>query len=74
MAFEIKNMYGPRPEPLRRAGVKIGDVIIGIGDRTDLITETQFLVFLRLKYGPGQKIPLTILRSGKKKTIDAPTW
>ncbi len=74
MAFEIKNMYGPRPEPLRRAGVKIGDVIIGIGDRTDLVTETQFLVFLRLNYGPGQKIPLSILRSGKKMTIEAPTW
>lgn len=74
MAFEIKNMYGPRPEPLRRAGVKIGDVVIGIGDRTDLVTETQFLVYLRLNYGPGQKIPLTIIRAGKKMTMDAPTW
>lgn len=74
MAFEIKNMYGPRPEPLRQAGVKIGDIIIGIGDRTDLITETQFLVHLRLNYEPGQKIPLMVLRSGRKVTIDAPTW
>jgi len=74
MAFEIKNMFGPRPEPLRRAGVKIGDIVVGIADRTDLTTETDFLVHLRLKYGPGDRIPLRILRSGRKITINAPTW
>ena len=67
-------MYGPGPEPLRRAGVKIGDVILGIDDRTDLVTETLFLVYIRLKYAPGEKIPLNILRSGKKLGLDVPTW
>jgi serine protease Do len=74
MAFEVKNMYGPGPEPLRRAGVKIGDVIIRVDDRTDLVTETQFLVYIRLKYAPGEKIPLSILRSGKRMDLDVPTW
>ena len=74
MAFEIKAMYGPRPEPLRRAGVKIGDVVIGIDGRTDLQTETMFLAYLRLKFAPDDKIPLTLLRSGKRMNIQAPTW
>lgn len=73
-AFEVKNMYGPGPDPLRRAGVKIGDVILGVDGRTDLVTESQFLVHLRLKYGPGEKIRLSILRSGKKMDLDVPTW
>ena len=74
MAFEVKDMYGPGPGPLRRAGVKIGDVILRIDDRTDLVTETQFLVYIRLKYAPGAKIPLSILRSGKTFDLDVPTW
>ncbi len=74
MAFEVKNMYGPGPEPLRRAGLKIGDVILGINDRTDLVTETLFLVYIRLKYPPGEMIPLNVLRSGKRIQLDVPTW
>lgn len=74
MAFEITAMYGSGPEPLRRAGVRIGDVLVGINDRTDLLTETMFLVYLRLKYAPGDKIPLTIVRSGDRMDFDVPTW
>jgi len=74
MAFEVKNMYGAGPNPLRRAGLKIGDVILGVDDRTDLVTETQFLVFIRLNYALGEKMKFSILRSGTRRSLDAPVW
>ncbi len=74
LAFEIKAMYGPGPDPLRRAGVKVGDIIVGIDGRTDLATETMFLSYLRLKYGPGDKVPLTMIRDGKQAVLEVPAW
>ncbi len=72
-AFRVKDMYAPA-EPLRKAGLKIGDVILGVGGREDLLTETTLLVHIRLTYPPGSRIKLGLLRDGKKMELTIPAW
>lgn len=74
MAFQVKNMYGAGPEPLRKAGLKIGDIILAVDGRTDLVTETRFFVHIRLTYPPGSRMRLTLLRGGEKMELEVPTW
>jgi serine protease Do len=74
MAFQVKNMYGSGPDPLRKAGLKVGDIILAVDGRSDLVSETQFLVHLRLSYPPGSRLNLTLLRGERQLNLEVPTW
>ncbi len=65
MALEVR-MVLRFDDRARRAGVRRGDVIIRVADRDDLLTEEDFLAYLWLHYGPGQQVPLTVLRGGRQ--------
>ncbi|MCI0640050.1 MAG: PDZ domain-containing protein [Gemmataceae bacterium] len=73
-AFKVQNMYGPGPEPLRKAGLKVGDVILAVDGRADLATETQLFVYIRLTHPPGSHMKLSLLRGDKKMELEVPAW
>ena len=55
-------------DPADEAGIKAGDVITKIGDKD--VGTPHDLQFAVLKYGPGDKIPVTLIRNGKKKVVN----
>lgn len=51
-----------------KAGVKVGDIIIGIQDES--VTTPDELNAIKNKYNAGDKITLTIMRDSKQVTVD----
>jgi predicted metalloprotease with PDZ domain len=49
----------------KAAGVRAGDVIVGIDDYKPEMTRDQFLAFVRREYLIGDKVTLRVLRDGK---------
>jgi S1-C subfamily serine protease len=74
MALQVKNLFAPRAEPLRKAGLRVGDVIVAVDGKTALRTETQFLVHIRLNHPPGDRVKLTILRGRERHELELPMW
>ena len=56
----------------KRAGLKKGDIIIGIENKPLRLTSQQFNMRVKLNYEMGEKLPLTLLRNGKRIQFDWP--
>lgn len=74
MAFKVQNMYGPGPDPLRKAGLKGGDVILGVDGRADFAKEADLFVYVRLNHPPGSRLKLALLRGSQRLELDVPAW
>jgi hypothetical protein len=74
LAFRVKNLYAPRAGKLKEAGMREGDIIIAVDGKTDAMTESQFISYLRLAHPPGDTIRFTLLRQGKREELEVPTW
>jgi len=57
-----------RGGPADRAGVEPGDVIVRLGDRA--IQQPEDLAGATLEIEPGTKVPIEIVRDGKRRTVD----
>jgi serine protease Do len=55
-----------------RAGFRTGDVVVAFDDRTDLRCETDVLAHAVSKHKVGDRVPVTVLRDGKKVTLTLP--
>ena len=56
----------------KRAGLKKGDIIIGMENKPLRLTSQQFNMHVKLNYEVGEKLPLTLLRNGKRIHFDWP--
>jgi serine protease Do len=74
LALVIKGLYGRGGPKLQQAGFKVGDVIVAIDGKDTRLTESQFLTFHRLNYGPQDRIKFTIQRGGKRQDISIQSW
>lgn len=54
--------------PAQSAGVRPGDVVVKVNDQT--IDEEHPLLTIMLRYRPGDKIRLTIVRDAKEQTVE----
>jgi 2-alkenal reductase len=54
--------------PAAAAGIKAGDVVVKVNDQQ--IDEEHPLLTIMLKYRPGDKVRLTILRDGRQQTVE----
>lgn len=54
--------------PADEYGLLVGDVIIGIDDKT--VKDSNELIWSITRYKPGDKVQLTILRESKKMNVD----
>jgi predicted metalloprotease with PDZ domain len=74
MAISVKNLFLPRADPLAKAGLKVGDVIVAIDGKPTLVDETDFFTYLRLNHPPGDRVRLTILRGKERRELEVPMW
>jgi serine protease Do len=54
----------------RQAGIRAGDVIVGIDGKRLEMTERQFAVYVKLNYKVGDRVTYNVLRAGKR--LDVP--
>jgi len=74
VAMEVKNLFAPRADPLRAAGLRPGDVIVAADGKSAFANEGEFLAYLRLTHPPGDRAKLTVLRAGQRLDLDVPMW
>lgn len=73
MALRTKSVgrYGPHGAA-KRAGLQVDDVIIGYGDRDDLMREADLFWHALNDYRPGQRVAINVRRGDKKLSIEIP--
>ena len=54
-------------EPADKAGIKVGDVVVGVNGKT--VTQGASLSYLVANETPGSRIPIELIRAGKKMTV-----
>lgn len=74
MALSVTGMFGTSVQVLGKAGLRKGDVIVAADGKSEAMTETDFLVFLRLQHGPKDQLKLTVLRGRERKELTVPMW
>lgn len=73
MALRAKHVgeYGEHAAA-KKAGFVKGDVIVAVNGRTDVASETEWMTWLVNAKKPGEKVPVTVLRDGKKIELTLP--
>ena len=56
----------------KRAGLRKGDIIIGMEGQPLRMSSQHFNMHVKLKHKVGDKLPLTLLRDGKRINFDWP--
>ncbi|HVK11861.1 MAG TPA: Trx7/PDZ domain-containing (seleno)protein [Gemmataceae bacterium] len=63
--------YGPHATA-KNAGFQVGDVIVSYDGKTDLKRETDVLAYGVTARKPGDRVPVTVVRGGKKVELTLP--
>ncbi len=73
MALRVKGLgrYGPHATA-RRVGFREGDILTEFNGRTDLTSDSLLLAYGVTNLKPGNQVPVTFLRNGKKQTLKLP--
>jgi len=73
-ALRIQNIGGNQPEGVaaKQAGLKAGDIIVGVDGRPLEMTPLQFHTYLRLEHRIGDQLPLALWRDGKEERVLLP--
>jgi serine protease Do len=73
MALRVKHVgqFGPHAAA-KQAGFREGDVVVSFDGRTDLRRETDVLAYAVTNHKPGERVPVTVLRDGKKIDLTLP--
>lgn len=74
LALQVKNLFGPRAAPVQQAGLRAGDVIVAVDGKESFANEGEFLGYLRLTHGPGERVKLTVRRETQRLELDVPMW
>jgi hypothetical protein len=74
LALVVKDMEAKRTAGPRKAGLRVGDVIIAVDGKTKAMTESQFLAYVRLNHGPDDQVKLTVLRGKERLDLTIPMW
>ncbi|MCC6510625.1 MAG: PDZ domain-containing protein [Pirellulaceae bacterium] len=73
LGLRIKHVGQFAPHDLaKRAGFKVGDVLIKVGAWEDRMTESQLLVALLKHAKPGQSLPVELARGDRRLTLPLP--
>jgi serine protease Do len=74
MGLIVKNLVGKGGPKVQAAGLRAGDVVVGVDGRTKAMTESEFLAYLRLQHAPGDSVKLAVLRGEKSLEFTIPMW
>jgi S1-C subfamily serine protease len=56
-------------EPARQAGIRQGDILLGVDGKMLELTARQFGVYIRLNYKVGDRVVYHLLRAGKRMDV-----
>lgn len=73
-ALVVKGLFGKGGPKLQQAGLKTGDIIVAVDGKAAPLTESQFLIDLRLRHGPDDSVRFTVLRGEKRVELTVPMW
>jgi hypothetical protein len=73
LALAVKNIYD-KAASLTRFGLKQNDVIVAVDGKTDAMSESDFLIWLRLNHGPKDSVKFTVLRGEDRRELTIPLW
>lgn len=73
MALRVKNLgqYGPHAAA-KNAGFRKDDIVVKYDSRNDLLTDSDVLRYGVTKHAVGDKIPVDVVRSGKRIVLQLP--
>jgi hypothetical protein len=74
LALVVKGLFGKGGPKVQAAGIRQNDVIVAVDGKTQAMTESEFLVDLRLTHGPKDSVKFTILRGDERREISVPMW
>jgi len=63
----------PPHDRAKKAGVRVGDILISYDGRTDLVRETDLLAYALRQVPVGSAAKAVFLRDGQRITLDLPT-
>jgi hypothetical protein len=71
LRVEFVGQNGPHAAA-KQAGFRVGDLIVSFDGRTDLQRETDLFAHALTAHRPGDRIPVTVLRDGKRTDLTLP--
>lgn len=74
MALKVIGMFDKGPHILQKNGLSVGDIILSVDGKSSFLTESQFLVYLRLNHTPAETVTFTIQRGKKQLDLKLPMW
>lgn len=74
LALAVKGMFGKGASKLNQAGLKQNDVIVAVDGNTEAMSESDFLIWLRLNHGPQDSVKFTVLRGDGRRELTIPMW
>jgi hypothetical protein len=74
LALAVKGIFGKNTAALQAAGLKNGDIIVAVDGQDADLTESEFLVRLRLDHDPQEKVKFTVLRGNDRRELNIPMW
>ena len=74
LALAVKGMHGNGGPKLQQAGLRMNDVIVAVDGKSDAMSESDFLIWLRLNHGPEDSVKFTVLRGDDRRELTIPMW
>ena len=69
---QVLNGNQPQGKAAKDAGLRTGDVIVGVDDKPLTMSPAEFNVYVRLQHKVGDRLKLTVLREGREEKITFP--
>ncbi len=74
VGLKVSGLFGRGGPKVKEAGLRMGDVIVAVDGKTDRMSESDFLAYLRLTHGPSDSIQLTVRRGNDRQDLKIPLW
>jgi serine protease Do len=74
LAMQVKNIFGQGEHPAKTAGLRQNDVIIAVDGKTDDMSESDFLVNLRIHHSPKDSVKFLVVRDRERRELTIPMW
>ena len=74
VGLKVSGLFGRGGPKVKEAGLRMGDIIVAVDGKTDRMSESDFLVYLRLTHGPGDSVKLTVQRGSERAELTIPLW
>ena len=68
LGLKVTFLFPRHPTP-RQSDVRLGDVLVQLGDKREKMNTRQMHAYLQMNHNYGDRVPITVLRQGKKKSL-----